>query len=98
MLTSLLREKAQLLLQAAIESESEELLGRSGEVRDLGGRKTLVRNGHLPERTVLTGLGEIVIKVPRVRDRTSSGIRFESKLGRSMCAGQIRCDSGQKIG
>jgi transposase-like protein len=29
---------------------------------------------------VLTGLGEIAVKVPRVRDRTGSGIRFESKL------------------
>ena len=91
MLTSLLREKAQLLLQAAIEAEFEELLGRYGEVRELGGRKALVRNGHLPERTVLTGLGEIAVKVPRVRDRTGSGHSLRVEAGaRSMCAGQIR--------
>ena len=79
-LTALLREKASELLQAAIEAECAELLARYEPVRDLNGRKAVVRNGHLPERPVLTGLGPIAVKGPRVRDRTGQGIKFESKL------------------
>ena len=33
------------------------------------GRARLVRHGHLPERDVLTGVGPVPVKVPRVRDR-----------------------------
>jgi putative transposase len=79
-LTALLREKASELLQAAIEAECAELLARYEQVRDLAGRKAVVRNGHLPGRSVLTGLGPVAVKVPRVKDRTGQGIRFESKL------------------
>jgi len=28
-----------------------------------------VRHGHLPEREVMTGIGPVSVKVPRVRDR-----------------------------
>jgi hypothetical protein len=33
------------------------------------GRARLVRHGHLPEREVLTGVGPVAVKVPRVSDR-----------------------------
>ncbi len=33
------------------------------------GRARLVRHGHLPEREILTGVGPVPVKVPRVRDR-----------------------------
>ena len=33
------------------------------------GRAPLVRHGHLPERAVITGIGAVPVKVPRVRDR-----------------------------
>lgn len=79
-LTALLREKPSELLQAAIEAECAELLTRYEQVRDLNDRKAVVRNGHLPQRSVLTGLGPIEVKVPRVRDRTGQGIRFGSQL------------------
>lgn len=39
-----------------------------------------MRNGYLPQREVLTGLGAVPVQVPRVRDRTGAGVRFESKL------------------
>lgn len=44
------------------------------------GRKAVVRNGYLPERTVQTGIGDVEIKVPKVRDRSGSGVRFNSSL------------------
>ena len=40
----------------------------------------MVRNGHLPERSIQTGLGEVPVKVPKVRDRSDGGIKFNSKL------------------
>ena len=39
-----------------------------------------MRNGYLPERTIQTGIGDVEIKVPKVRDRTGSGIHFTSSL------------------
>ncbi|HHN6247716.1 TPA: IS256 family transposase, partial [Acinetobacter baumannii] len=44
------------------------------------GRKAVVRNGYLPERSIQTGIGDVDIKVPKVRDRSGSGIRFTSAL------------------
>ena len=40
----------------------------------------MVRNGYLPERTIVTGVGAVAIQVPKVRDRTRSGIKFNSLL------------------
>ena len=37
-------------------------------------------NGYLPERTMQTGIGDVEVKVPRVRDRSSDGVTFSSAL------------------
>ena len=44
------------------------------------GRRAVVRNGYLPERTVQTGIGDVEVKVPRVRDRSGDGVTFSSAL------------------
>jgi putative transposase len=79
-LTELLREKAVELLQAAVNAECADFLSRFAEQRDHAGRSALVRNGYLPARSIVTGIGAVSVTVPRVRDRTGQGIRFESKL------------------
>lgn len=79
-LSALLREKAVELLQAAVNAECAELLSRFADQRDEAGRCALVRNGYLPARSIVTGIGPVSVTVPRVRDRTGQGIRFESKL------------------
>ena len=38
----------------------------------------VVRNGDLPERTITTGVGEVAIQVPKVRDRSGSGVKFNA--------------------
>ena len=68
-LTEVLQEGARTLLAQAIEAEVAEFLARHGDQRDAAGRQRLVRNGHLPERTIQTGIGEVPVKAPRVRDR-----------------------------
>jgi hypothetical protein len=40
----------------------------------------VVRNGYLPRRTVQTGIGEVEVQVPKVRDRSGGGVRFHSSL------------------
>ncbi len=35
----------------------------------LDGHQRVVRHGHLPEREVMTGIGPVAVRQPRVRDR-----------------------------
>ena len=53
-LTEVLREGARTLLAQAIEAEVAEFLAGHADKHDAAGRARLVRNGHLPERTMQT--------------------------------------------
>ncbi|HEM6733728.1 TPA: IS256 family transposase [Legionella pneumophila] len=79
-LTELLRTGAQALIRQAVETELEALLTRYQGLKLLDGRRAVVRNGYLPERTVQTGIGDVNVRVPKVRDRSGSGIHFTSQL------------------
>jgi putative transposase len=79
-LTEVLRHGASRLLAQAIEAEVETLLAQYADRRDAHDRQAVVRNGYLPEREVQTGIGSVAVKVPRVRDRSHSGIRFHSGI------------------
>ncbi len=79
-LTDLLRSGARQLISQAVEAELQVLLDQHAKTRLIDGRQAVVRNGHLPKRTVQTGIGDVEIKVPKVRDRSGSGIRFNSNL------------------
>ncbi len=81
-LTDILQTGARQLLKQAVEAELATLLAaHAREVTD-DGRARLVRHGHLPEREVMTGIGPIAVKVPRVRDRgnVDEKIRFASSI------------------
>ena len=82
LLTEVLRKGARELLAQAVEQEVQEWLGERSELRDEHGRKQVVRNGHLPERTILTGIGPVAVRQPRVRDRRPAEERelFSSKI------------------
>ena len=71
-LTDLVRDGARKLIEQAIEAELTSLLLAHADEKTEDGRRRLVRHGHLPERDVLTGVGPVCVKVPRVRDRNSS--------------------------
>ena len=79
-LTALLREGARQLLLQAVEAELEAFLENYRGLLDLQGRRAVVRNGYLPPRKIMTGLGPVEIQVPRTRDRSRSGICFRSSL------------------
>jgi putative transposase len=78
-LTDLLRDGARQMLAVAVEAEVQEFLARHHALRDDQGRQRVVRNGYLPERTIQTGLGDIDVKAPRVRDRAKE-IKFSSAI------------------
>jgi len=69
-LEEFLRNEARKILQVTIELEVEDYITRHKGERTEDGRCQVVRNGHLPERNIETGIGKIPVKQPRVRDRS----------------------------
>jgi len=79
-LNELLRSGARQLLQQAIEAEVQVLLGaHSGRTLE-DGRAGVVRNGHLPEREIQTGIGPVTVQIPKVRAKTGEPVTFRSAL------------------
>jgi len=79
-LTELLRTGARQLIQQAVEVELQDLLSEHAERRLSDGRAGVVRNGHLPEREIQTGLGPVSVKIPKVRAKTGEPVTFRSAL------------------
>lgn len=78
-LSELLRRGARDLIAQAIEAELNELLEQFKDVKQ-DGNQAVVRNGYLPQRCVQTGVGDVTVQVPKVRDRSGQGVKFNSKL------------------
>jgi len=78
-LTEVLRSGARELLQQAVEAEVAEFVLRHRELKDERERQRVVRNGYQPERTIQTGIGDVPVKAPRVRDREGA-IKFSSSI------------------
>jgi putative transposase len=68
-LTEVLRDGARRMLAQAIEAEVAAWIDDHAHLKDQAGRQQVVRNGHLPERTIQTGLGPVGVRQPRARDR-----------------------------
>ena len=79
-LSDLIRRGARQIIAQAVEAELQDFLAEYRDRRDEQGRQVVVRNGYLPKRTITTGVGEVEIQVPKVRDRSGSGIKFTSAL------------------
>jgi putative transposase len=77
-LEELLSEGARKLLQTAIENEVAEYLEAHRERRIDAGQRAIVRNGHHPERELVTGVGPIKVRQPRIRHR--DGQKFSSAI------------------
>jgi putative transposase len=82
-LTEILRNGARSLLAQAVEAEVADWLGHHRDLTTEDGRQRLVRHGHLPERQIMTGIGPVGVRQPRVRDRAGDSgerIRFSSAI------------------
>jgi transposase-like protein len=77
-LTEILRNGARQMLATAIENEVDEYIATYAHQLDDNGQRLVVRNGHMPPRSILTGLGQIDVTRPRVNDRRvdANGRRF----------------------
>lgn len=78
-LEDVLAEGARRMLQAAIEGEVADYVQRHSHRRDGDGHRQVVRNGWKPARDILTGLGPVTIRQPRVEDRRQ-GQAFMSRI------------------
>jgi transposase-like protein len=82
-LTEVLRNGARALLTQAVEAEVAAFLSCHADKLTDAGRQRLVRHGHLPEREIVTGIGPVAVRCPRVRDRAGGGserIHFSSAI------------------
>jgi putative transposase len=63
------RDGARRLLQRALEAEIEEHLSHHADLLTQEQHKAVVRNGYAPERAILTGVGPVAVRRPRVDER-----------------------------
>jgi putative transposase len=76
----LIRQGARQMLCQAVEAELQIFLSSYENVTTTDGRPVVVRNGYQPERDILTAAGPVPIRIPKVRDRSGSHIKFNSRL------------------
>ena len=79
-LTELLRMGARKLIEAAIQAELAEFLKQFEMKITPEGKRGVIRNGYQPEREILTGIGAISVRIPKVRSRTGEAVTFRSAL------------------
>ena len=79
-LTEVIRAGARKLIAQALEAEVTELLSAFGDQHDANGRARVVRNGYQPEREIQTGIGPVMVQVPKVRSRQGQAVQFHSAL------------------
>jgi putative transposase len=81
-MTEILRAGAQKMLGQMILQEVEDWLAEHEHLRDEHGHRQVVRNGYLPKRAITTGVGQVEVQQPRVRDRRppDAAEPFSSKI------------------
>jgi len=68
-LEQIARKGAREMLQQALENEVSEYLETHKDLRDEKGHRIVVRNGHMPQRELVSGLGPVSVRQPRIDDR-----------------------------
>lgn len=68
-LEEVLREGGRKMLQETIEIEVAQYVRTCQQLRDAMNKRLVTRNGYLPSRNILTGIGSLNVRQPRVRDR-----------------------------
>lgn len=78
-LVAVVKESARYLLRAAIDAECRHLRER-GTHPDGNRRGQVVRNGYHPERSIVTGIGTVPVRLPKLRGRNGATGAFRSVL------------------
>ena len=79
-LSEMLRTGAQHLIHQAVQAELEGLLLQHANQVTRDGKAAVVRNGYLPAREILTGIGPVTVRIPKVRTREGKPVTFRSAL------------------
>ena len=90
LLTAMLQERAQWLVAEAVQVEFEQFLARFAGQRTEDGHAGVVRNGFQPVREVLTGIGPVGVRIPKVRSGPRRRRYSAPRWCRRTCAGQGR--------
>ncbi len=69
LLTEIIASSAQEVLAAAVKAEAKQWISERAHLLDEHGHRLVVANGYLPERQILTGIGPVSVKQPRIADR-----------------------------
>ena len=75
----LLRNGAQKLIHNAVEAELREFISQHRGVTE-DGKVSVIRNGYLPKREILTGIGPVIVRIPKVRSKDGEALTFRSAL------------------
>ena len=79
-LSEMLKAGAKQLIHQAVEAELAGLLSEHAHRKTGDGRSTVVRNGYQPERDILTGIGSVPVRIPKVRSKDGPPVTFHSAL------------------
>ena len=94
-LTEILRQGARALLAQAVEAEVADFLAKHACLKTEDGRQRVVRHGHLAEREIMTSIGAVAVRQPRVRDRGAAATDpARIRLRRRFC--RPACDAGSR--
>ncbi|WP_143591781.1 IS256 family transposase [Thermoactinospora rubra] len=85
LIDQIVREGARKMLAAALQAEVDAYIAAFADERDEAGHRLVVRNGYHAPRELLTGVGAIEVKAPRVNDKridetTGERRRFSSAI------------------
>ena len=79
-LSEMLQSGAQQLIHQAVQIELAEVLEQYGDRLTAYGKAGVVRNGYLPKREILTGIGPVTVRIPKIRSKTGVPVTFHSAL------------------
>ena len=71
------RQGAQKMLQLALENEVQEFILKYSNLKGENGKKVVAKNGYMRQREIVTGMGPLPIKQPRIDDRGLNGYSVE---------------------
>jgi putative transposase len=74
-----LRNGAQILIHNAVEAELRKSKSQHQGVTE-DGKVSVIRNGYLPKREILTGIGPVIVLIPKVRSKDGEALTFRSAL------------------
>ena len=83
-LDEVLRDGARRMLLQAVETEAAAYIDAHHDEIDEHGRRLVVRNGQANERTLVSGVGTLKVRAPRVNDR-----RVDEEGNKFRCTSQI---------